>query len=104
MPDYYDGKASKQEETNNSTGNGSRVSKFDSNNFGLDVASLKIIELSKKIRELNAALVSERNKCNNLHQVIRKLESNSTNSLNKELVCHLCKRNKIGSLDEKIKV
>ncbi|CAH8560455.1 unnamed protein product [Schistosoma turkestanicum] len=91
MPDYYNEDNSIK--TENATVNGIRKSFAD--DVGLDVASLKIIELSKKIRELNAALVSERNRCNNLCQVVRKLESESVSLSNKVVVCSLCRQNKI---------
>ncbi|TNN20031.1 Coiled-coil domain-containing protein [Schistosoma japonicum] len=61
----------------------------------VDIASLKIIELSKKIRELNAALISERNRCNRLYQVVKQLESGSVSSSNKEVICSLCKQHKL---------
>ncbi|RTG87288.1 uncharacterized protein DC041_0005998 [Schistosoma bovis] len=91
MPDYCHEENLKQ--TENVTMHESN--KHYPNDPGLDVASLKIIELSKKIRELNASLVSERNKCNNLYQIVRKLESESVNSSNKNVLCSLCKQNNI---------
>ncbi|CAH8872477.1 unnamed protein product [Trichobilharzia szidati] len=100
MLDYFHGKESKQEENNSLVSNRSEASKFTSNDTGLDVASLKIIELSKKIRELNAALISERNKCNNLHQTVRRLES--SNQSKEVVVCHLCKQSKTPYTEEKL--
>ncbi|XP_018654484.1 LOW QUALITY PROTEIN: putative dna double-strand break repair rad50 ATPase [Schistosoma mansoni] len=97
MPDYCNEDDSKQTESVTMHG----VHKIHPNDVGLDVASLKIIELSKKIRELNAALVSERNRCNNLCQVVRKLESESASLSNKDVICSLCKQNKI-TANEKI--
>ncbi|CAH8646636.1 unnamed protein product [Schistosoma rodhaini] len=97
MPDYCNEDDSKQIESVTMHG----VHKIHPNDVGLDVASLKIIELSKKIRELNAALVSERNRCNNLCQVVRKLESESASLSNKDVICSLCKQNKI-TANEKI--
>ncbi|VDP34443.1 unnamed protein product [Schistosoma curassoni] len=91
MPDYCHEENLKQ--TENVTMHESN--KHYPNDPGLDVASLKIIELSKKIRELNASLVSERNKCNNLYQIVRKLECESVNSSNKNVLCSLCKQNNI---------
>ncbi|CAH8623286.1 unnamed protein product [Schistosoma guineensis] len=91
MPDYCHEENLKQTESVTMH----EVNKHYPNDPGLDVASLKIIELSKKIRELNASLVSERNKCNNLYQIVRKLESESVNSSNKNVLCNLCKQNNI---------
>ncbi|CAI2733332.1 unnamed protein product [Schistosoma spindalis] len=90
MPDYCNEENLKQTESVTMH----EVHKVYCNDSGLDAASLKIIELSKKIRELNATLVSERNKCNNLYQIVKKLESQSINSsLNKDIICSLCKKN-----------
>ncbi|VDP98742.1 unnamed protein product [Trichobilharzia regenti] len=100
MLDYFHEKDTKQEENNSLVGNRSEASKFTSNDIGLDVASLKIIELSKKIRELNAALISERNKCNNLHQTVKRLES--SNQSKEAGVCHLCKQSKMSYTEEKL--
>ncbi|CAH8601616.1 unnamed protein product [Schistosoma mattheei] len=91
MPDYCHEENLKQTESVTMH----EANKHYPNDPGLDVASLKIIELSKKIRELNASLVSERNKCNNLYQIVRKLESESVNSSNKNVLCSLCKQNNI---------
>ncbi|KAK4476167.1 hypothetical protein MN116_000684, partial [Schistosoma mekongi] len=91
MPTYFDGDNSIQTE-NATTPSGP---KFTSNNMEMDIASIKIIELSKKIRELNAALTSERNRCNRLYQVVKRLESESVSSSNKEVVCSLCKQHKL---------
>nr|CAX73223.1 Coiled-coil domain-containing protein 13 [Schistosoma japonicum] len=91
MPTYFDEDNSKQTE-NDITPSDSNVT---SNNMEMDIASLKIIELSKKIRELNAALISERNRCNRLYQVVKQLESGSVSSSNKEVICNLCKQHKL---------
>ncbi|VDP24857.1 unnamed protein product [Schistosoma margrebowiei] len=91
MPDYCNEENLKQTESVTMH----EVNKLYPNDPGLDVASLKIIELSKKIRELNASLVSERNKSNNLYQIVRKLETESINSSNKNVLCSLCKQNSI---------